>query len=116
MSPTGDVVVVDHHNHVLRLVSEAGAVSTLAGGGGVGFEDGQGAAARFNRPHSVVVTANGDIVMTDCFNHAVRVVTHDGAVRTLASNGEPGFVDGQGAAARFNRPAGLAVDVDESIW
>jgi hypothetical protein len=36
--------------------------------------------------------------MTDVSNHAVRVVTPGGAVRTLAGNGEPGFVDGQGAA------------------
>jgi hypothetical protein len=82
---------------------------------GAGFADGQGAAARFFLPASVVVTANGDYVMTDCSNHAVRVVTPGGAVRTLAGNGEPGFVDWQGAAARFNRPVGLVVDVDDNI-
>ena len=63
----------------------------------------------------MVVTANDEYVMTDCFNHAVRVVTPGGAVRTLAGNGERSFVDGQGAAARFNCPVGLAVDVDDSI-
>ena len=114
MDPAGNVVVVDSDNHALRLVSKAGAVSTLAGGGGAGFADGQGAAARLSDPASVVVTANGDYVMTDFRNHAVRVVT-PGAVRTLAGNGEAGFVDGQGAAARFNRPVGLALDVDGSI-
>jgi len=56
-----------------------------------------------------------EYVMTDCFNHAVRVVTHDGAVRTLAGNVERGLVDGQCAAARFSFPMGLEVDVDESI-
>jgi len=115
VDPAGNVVVVDHGNRALRLVSKAGAVSTLAGGGGAGFADGQGAAARFNCPVSVVVTANGDYVMTDFDNHALRVVTPGGAVRTLAGNGEPGLVDGQGAAARFNNPMGLAVDVDDSI-
>ncbi len=115
VDPAGNVVVVDYRNHALRLVSKAGAVSTLAGGGGRGFAYGQGATARFNLPVSVVVTANGDYVMTDCGNHALRVVTPGGAVRTLAGNGEPGFVDGQGAAARFNYPLGLALDVDESI-
>jgi DNA-binding beta-propeller fold protein YncE len=116
VDPAGNVVVVDSDNHALRLVSKAGAVSTLAGGGGKGFADGQGAAAaRFKDPFSVVVTANGDYVMTDFSNHAVRVVTPGGAVRTLAGNGNRGFVDGQGAAARFNEPVGLAVDVDGSI-
>jgi len=91
MSPTGNVVVVDRHNHALRLVSKAGAASTLAGGGGAGLADRQGAAARFHWPHSVVATATGDYVMTDFNNHAVRVVTPDGAVRgvclqTIQSN------------------------------
>jgi DNA-binding beta-propeller fold protein YncE len=115
VDPAGNVVVVDYSNDALRLVSKAGAVRTLAGGGGAGFADGQGAAARFDHTFSVVVTAIGDYVMTDCSNHAVRVVTPGGAVRTLAGNGEPGFVDGQGAAARFNWPMGLAVNVDGSI-
>lgn len=111
----GNVVVVDRFNCALRLVSMDGKVSTLAGNGEEGFADGQGAAARFGFVHGVVVTANGDYVMTDYCNHAVRVVTPNGAVRTLAGNGEVGFVDGQGAAARFNRPVGLALDVDGSI-
>jgi hypothetical protein len=115
VDPAGNVVVVDYGNHALRLVSKAGAVSTLEGGGGAGFADMQGAAARFDEPFSVVVTANADYVITDFGNHAVRVVTPGGAVRTLDGNGERGFVDGQGAAARFNYPTGLAVDVDESI-
>jgi DNA-binding beta-propeller fold protein YncE len=65
VDPAGNVVVVDYRNHALRLVSKAGAVSTLAGGGGEGFADRQGAAARFKNPFSVVVTANGEYVMTD---------------------------------------------------
>lgn len=112
---SGNVVVVDKYNSALRLVSTDGYVRTLAGNGEQGFADGQGAAARFKWPDSVVVTANGDYVMTDHGNHAVRVVTPGGAVRTLAGNGEAGFVDAQGAAARFKWPAGLALDVDGSI-
>ena len=34
VDPAGNVVVVDQDNRALRLVSKAGAVSTLAGGGG----------------------------------------------------------------------------------
>ena len=81
VSPICNVVVVDRHNHALRLVSKACAASTLAGGGGAGLAHGQGAAARFHWPHGVVATATGDYVMTDFHNHAVRVVTPDGAVR-----------------------------------
>jgi hypothetical protein len=115
VDPAGRVAVVDEENHALRLVSKAGAVSTLAGNGEAGFADGQGAAARFNEPLDVVLAANGEFVVADSKNHALRAVTPGGAVRTLAGNGEAGFADGQGAAARFNCPAGLALDADGSL-
>ena len=84
---------------------QAGAGSTLAGGEEAGFADGQGAAARFDMPRSVV-QPSGEFVVSAFMNHALRVVTPGGAVRTLAGSGEPGFADGQGAAVRFNFPAG----------
>ena len=109
----GDAVVADCNNHALRRVSQAGAVSTLAGGGEPGFVDGQGAAARFNHPHSVVVLPDSGEFVVSC-DHGLLVVTPGGAVRILAGSGEAGFADGQGAAARFNMPAGLALDADGS--
>ena len=89
-------------NNALRRVSKAGEVSTLAGNGEEGFADGQGDAARFYWPAGVALAANDEIVVADTCNHAMRVVTPGGAVRTLAGNGEAGFAYGQGAAARFN--------------
>jgi sugar lactone lactonase YvrE len=111
----GHIVVVDYGNNALRRVSKAGEVSTLAGNGESGFADGQGEAARFNEPEGVALAANDELVVADTENHAIRVVTPGGAVRTLAGNGEAGFTDGQGAAARFNSPTGLARDKDGSI-
>ena len=111
----GHIVVVDGGNHAVRRVSKAGEVSTLAGNGEAGFADGQGEDARFNGPDGVALAANDEIVVADTDNHAIRVVTPGGAVRTLAGNGEAGFAEGQGAAARFNCPAGLARDKDGSI-
>jgi hypothetical protein len=111
----GHIVVADCGNHALRLVSKAGEVSTLAGNRESGFADGQGEAARFYWPDSVALAANDEIVVEDTGNHAIRVVTPGGAVRTLAGNGEACFADGQGAAARFCYPRGLARDKDGSI-
>jgi serine/threonine protein kinase, bacterial len=55
------------------VVAVSGEVSTLAGNGEEGFEDGQGEAARFNCPCGVALAANDD--MADTENHAIRVVT-----------------------------------------
>jgi hypothetical protein len=112
----GNVVVVDLSNNALRTVTRAGAVvSTLTGNGEAGFVDGQGPNARFNLPHSVVVAANGDFIVSDRVNHSIRVLSPEGAVRTLVGNGEAGFADGQGADARFHYPSGLAMDPEGNV-
>ena len=116
VDPAGNVVVVDRGNHALRLLSKAGAVSTLAGGGGAGFADGQGAAARFNWPLGVVVTANGDYVMIDCYNHAVRAVTPGGAVRTLAGNGSPALSTGRAPPRASTAPWDWRLTWTGAFW
>jgi len=49
-------------------------------------------------------------------NHAIRRVTPGGVVTTLAGNGSLGFADGVGTAARFNSPAGVAVDLSGNLY
>jgi hypothetical protein len=97
------VVVVDYENNAVRYVTKDGAVSTMAGFQGetdleAGLDDGQGPNARFWNPEGVVVAANGDFFVADRSNHAIRVLTPEGDVRTLCGNGESGFADGQGPA------------------
>ena len=102
-------------NHALRCVSRDGTVSTLCGNGEEGFVDGEAPDARFYCPHSVVQAASGELVVADCYNNAIRVVTPTGTVRTLCGNGQAGFSDGTGTDARFNRPTGLAWDSDGTL-
>ena len=104
----GHIVVVDTANDALRRVSKAGAggaVRTLAGSGEAGFADGQGAAARFNHPAGLARDKDGSILVADRGNHAVRRVTMEGDVSTVAGNGEAGYAEGEGTAARFSSPA-----------
>ena len=77
--------------------------------------DGEAPDARFYCPHSVVQAASGELVVADCYNNAIRVVTPTGTVRTLCGNGQAGFSDGTGTDARFNRPTGLAWDSDGTL-
>ena len=112
----GNVVVADWSNNAIRSVTREGAVvSTLAGNMQAGFADGQGANARFNQPYNVVVAANGHFIVSDTGNHSIRVITPQGVVRTLCGNGQAGFADGHGAAARFNCPCGLALDQEGNL-
>jgi sugar lactone lactonase YvrE len=85
------------------------AFATLAGVP-PGKADGTGAVARFQRPYAVASDAAGNIYVADRYNHTIRKVTPEGAVTTLAGvSGERGYVDGQGEAARFTFPNGIAM-------
>jgi DNA-binding beta-propeller fold protein YncE len=111
----GSIIITDQGNHRLRKITRDGTVSTLAGSGSRGFEDGAGTAAQFNRPDGVAVDGEGSIIITDEDNHCVRKITPDGTVSTLAGSGNEGFADGAGAAAQFCCPVGVAVDGEGSI-
>jgi len=105
---SGVIVVADTNNHRVRLITQAGVVTTLAGSGTATFADGTGAAASFNGPTGVAVLPNGTIVVADQNNHRIRLITPAGVVTTLAGSGA-GYADGVGAAASFNSPFGVAV-------
>lgn len=74
----GNIFVADRSNHVLRRISPAGAVSTIAGAAlASGFVDDLGAAARFSAPAGLAVDPTSTLVVADRDNHRIRrVVTN----------------------------------------
>jgi streptogramin lyase len=107
---SGNLYVADASNDVIRKVTAAGVVSTLAGSAGVaGMQD--GTSALFSQPNGVAVDAAGNVYVADTGNAAIRKITAAGAVTTLAGgSSNRGNVDGQGTAAQFKYPVGIAVD------
>jgi hypothetical protein len=93
-------------------------LSTVAGqAGSSGSADGTGSAARFNDPSDVAADSAGNVYVADTNNHTIRKITSAGVVTTLAGlAGTSGSTDGTGSAARFNLPAGLAVDGSGNIY
>src|SRR5476649_2741749 len=96
-------------NNRIRKINSDGVASTLAGST-EGYADGAGAAAQFNTPSGVAIDSAGNLYVADTGNNAIRKLTPEGVVSTLAGDGVAGFRDGKGAAARFNGPLGVAVD------
>jgi sugar lactone lactonase YvrE len=91
-------------------------VSTLAGGGTAGFADGSGTTAQFNFPSRLATDAQGNIYVADVYNNRIRKITPAGIVSTLAGSSTAGFADGNGAAALFDHPYGVAVDPQGNIY
>ncbi|MDP3071134.1 MAG: immunoglobulin domain-containing protein [Opitutaceae bacterium] len=119
--PTGNLIVADSRNHLIRRVTPAGVVTTVAGGPGVpGIADGPAATARFRQPYSVAVDASGTIFVADTFNSAIRMISPQGVVKTIG--GKPSEVlsldlfPGLGANARLARPTGIVVDARGNLF
>lgn len=116
---TGNIYVADRSNHLIRKITPAADVSTIAGNpGSIGTTDGTGAAARFNLPNGITVdSSTGNIYVADTENHTIRKITSGGDVSTFAGTaGDNTLTDGTGAAARFNLPKGITVDSNGNIY
>jgi hypothetical protein len=115
---SNNVYVADEVNEVVRKVTPAGVVTTLAGfPGSSGAADGTGNAARFYSLNSVAVDSNGNVYVADTSNQAIRKITPNGVVTTLAGqSGNPGSADGVGSVVRFHQPAGVAVNSSGNLF
>jgi DNA-binding beta-propeller fold protein YncE len=105
--------VTDAANNRVRLVVIAsGAVSTLAGSGALGFQNGFGVAASFNEPHGVAVDPTGQyLLIAEASNHRVRRIDVTNAnVSAVAGSGIGGFADGLNSRSMFSSPRGIAID------
>ena len=94
---TGTIYVADTGNGLVRTISPAGTVATLA----TSLTDG------LFRPTGIASVADGDIFVTDDRGRIVEMRA-DGRARVVAGT-RPGFADGDGAHARFRRLGALAV-------
>jgi sugar lactone lactonase YvrE len=114
VAATGDFYVTDLDNYRIRKITPAGVVSTLAGDGIEGFVDGTAATARFLKPRGITMDQDGNLYVADL--HAVRKITPDGVVSTLAGSRTAGYLDGPGVEAQFSDIYGLTVDAEGYLY
>lgn len=115
---SGNLYVTDRSSHVIRKITPAGVVSTLAGlADNAGSADGTGSGARFNFPTGIGVDAAGTVYVSDMFNHTIRKISPAGVVTTLAGfASQIGSTDGAATVARFRFPNGLAADAGGNVF
>jgi len=87
-----------------------GRVTTIAGSGSPGVEDGPATSASFSDPFGIAVDRGGNVIVADGGqSNRIRRITVDGKVHTIAGANE-GFADGNALQAQFNTPSGIAID------
>ena len=107
---SGNIYVTGNGNCLIKKVDPAGNVTILAGAGDIGFKDGKGNLAKFNTILGMTCDASGNLWVSDGGNHAIRKVTPDGTVSTIAGKGVMGYSDGDNTKALFKYPFGITVD------
>jgi DNA-binding beta-propeller fold protein YncE len=113
--PDGACYVADAGNDRIRRIAPDGSVTTVAGSI-YDYGDGRGAAARFRRPAALDVDAEGTCYVADTGNNAVRRITPDGAVMTLAGAPPGGNGDGVGVGVGLRWPTGIAAGPGGVVW
>ncbi|MCD6520115.1 MAG: SMP-30/gluconolactonase/LRE family protein, partial [Anaerolineae bacterium] len=126
LSPQGQLYISDARNHAIRSLLPSGQVTTLAGTGQPGYRDGPAHTAQFNHPNGLCLGPDGRLYIADGGalssenvqgNAAVRVLTPEGQVETLAGSDEPGYIDGQKEKARFQHGlVGLTMDDQGNLY
>ena len=120
VDPGGTAYVVD--NNLVRSISPAGVVATVAGSAGVGYRDGTGTVAQFSGLSGTAVDTHGNVFVVDSGNHRIRKITPAGMVSTFAGGGgstsanASGFQDGIGIQALFALPSHLAIDAAGNLF
>jgi sugar lactone lactonase YvrE len=112
----GIIYVADNKNHVIRKITAAGLVSTFAGSGVAGNNDGTGTAAQFEEPYGICSDAQGNIYVADNVSSRIRKITPAGVVTTIAGSAGTGFQDGNASVAKFDQPNGICVDPQGNIY
>jgi len=117
----GNVYIGDNGNHAVLKVATNGVVTLIAGNGSVGFKDGNGTNASFDKASDLVLDARGNIILADSYgnnsgNNAMRKISPSGVVTTLAGNGTAGFKDGIGTNANFSIPNAIDIDKYDNIY
>ena len=115
IAPDGTVYISDAGvSNRIRAIFPDGRVATVAGGE-PGYADGTGDAARFDSPSGLAVDTRGMVYVADTGNNAIRRITPDGRVTTVAGGGPAGYRDGSADQAQFNGPVDVAVDASGRV-
>jgi uncharacterized protein (TIGR03437 family) len=110
---SGNLFIADSNNNRIRKVSPSGIITTVAGSGAIGFNNGSfsgdggpATSATLWNPNSVVVDAVGNLFIGDSTNDRIRKVSPSGIISTVVAV----FPGDNGVLTQLYNPAGVTVD------
>ena len=120
----GNVYLTDCGSHTIRKLTPEGTnwvTTTIAGkAGALGSTNGTNSAARFNVPSGIATDSAGNLYVAEQNNHTIRKLTPAGTnwITTTIGGlaGTAASANGTNSTARFNAPAGVAVDAHANLY
>ena len=117
----GNIYISDRSNNRIRKVDADGIITTYAGNGESGYsgDDGAATSAKINFPYSLATDSNGNLYISDAYNHIIRKVDSSGKISTVAGTPESSGYSGDGGAAtsaQLNSPLGVDLDSNGNIY
>ncbi len=116
----GNLYIADSANHVVRIVTPSGVISTFAGNGNLGYagDGGPAMSAVLSTPVGLSIDSSGNVYISDSGNNGVRMVTPGALIVTVAGTGATGYSGDGGPAnqATFNTASGIGLDVEGDLY
>ncbi len=111
---SGSVYVCEREGNTIRRIDADGIITTVAGTGAKGYtgDGGPAAECEFNGPKAIRCDGEGNVLIVDTENHAIRKYHAASGIITTVAGGHEG-PDGDGGAAieaGLARPHGVVAD------
>jgi len=114
----GRLYIAETRTNRIRRIRADGIIETVAGGGTQNQDNVPATLSSLFEPVDIAFDSAGNLFIAEASNHAVRYVTPQGIIRTLAGRGTRGYFGDGGLASQafLNRPTGVATDAAGNIY
>lgn len=115
ISYNGSYYVAEYNNHKIKVINGS-TVTTFSGNGMAGSDIGDPVTTSFNKPSRLEVHDVEGFLVGDIRNYSIRYVDKNGNTQIFSGDGVAGLTDGSYDRARFNYPAGIAIDSYGTVY
>lgn len=115
----GSLYIADSWNYRVQKITAQGQISTFAGNGtyGTAGDEGKATDASLGVVQALAFDRQGNLYVSDVYNHSVRKITAAGVISTVIGGGFGAGGDGGPArSAQLSFPRGLAADAQGNLY
>ena len=120
VDPYGYLYIADSENCMVFRLGSDGMLGLVAGNGICGYsgDGGRATSASLSYPYDAQVDAEGNLYISDYYNHRIRKVTLDGIISTFAGNGTAATKGDGGPAVQASLPSPrrLGMDAEGNLY